>query len=180
MSIHSKRHFARFQAPLDPSTLPVYREPADPMTLPVLQQAALLSMHESAVRRAVVAKLLAEDDCQDKPSFHDYRALVGLGFCGLSAGKRYHELTVEGLFAARKLEKKLCSRFSIHLLLENSHRASGPTVTFHCCCGWMTVNIRNSHTAPGNARAQFRTHLRTVKGINGLAGALQPMTAEGI
>lgn len=148
----------------------------DPLSLPSLQQAALLAMRESQVSRTVIRRLTAES--QARPDGGDYAALEKLGLCRRNVGKRVHELTASGGIAAATLEMKLCNRFAIHLLMQRG-RASGPTARFFCPCGW-SVEVRNSPTAPGNAHAQFRTHLYTVKRLGGLVDALKPMRAEGI
>lgn len=147
----------------------------DPLTLSTLQQAALLQMHESPVKRAVINKLC--EDAQARPSFADYAALVELGLCERNAGKRFHDLTSAGRIAVNTLEKKLCGKFSIHVLMERG-RANGFTARFFCPCGW-SVEVRNSTTAPGNAHAQYQTHLRTVRRLKDLTDVLVPMRAEG-
>ncbi len=142
----------------------------DASLLTSMQQAALLTMTESHVKRAVIARLL--EDAQDAPAMPDYRALSRLGLARYSGGKRLHELTAEGRIAARDLERKLCGQFDIHLML--GPMGAGPEVSFSCPCGWR-VSVRNSHTAPGNARVSFNRHHATAAGMSKLVVALKPL-----
>lgn len=180
-SVRGMKAVAEIRAAMVASLHPVIpfapvRAPVDPMRLPTLQQAALLQMHESHVKRHVIRELL--EDSQDKPGHHDFAALASLGLCDRNLGKRYHDLTAEGRIAAKALEKALCTQFDIHLML--GPKGTGPEVSFSCPCGWR-VNVRNSHTAPGNARSSFNRHHRTAGGMQKLFVALKPptMAAEG-
>lgn len=148
----------------------------DPLTLPVMQQAALLQMHESYFRRNVVARLL--EDSQDRPDAPDYAAPCDLGLAERQHGYRFRSLTGAGLIAAKQLEQKLCRQFDIHAFV--GPLGDGYMVKFYCPCGWHK-DVRNSHTAPGNARASFSRHHATAAGMSKLFAGLKPptMIAEG-
>lgn len=147
----------------------------DPLTLSLMQQAAMMQMHESHFARAVVHRLL--EDAQDRPQLQDYKALVNLGFARKGAAEKWHKLTAGGAVIARELEQRLCKQFDIHAML--GPFGSGPTVSFSCPCGWRT-SVRNSTTAPGNARPSWHRHHATAKGMQKLVVALKPpMRAEG-
>lgn len=130
--------------------------PIDPLTLPVMQQAALLSMRESVVRRAVVRDLL--EHAQDKPGHPDYQALADLGLCERNPGKRYHDLTTEGRTAARDLEQKLCQQFDIHLMIDAG--SSGEWQQRYACpCGqWSTLVRRRLHVIEHGAGEIQQAH----------------------
>lgn len=163
-----------FPDPDAPKPNPV--APLDPMTLPALQQAALLQMHESHVKRMLTGIVL--EDCQDKPGHPDYAALASMGLCDRNEGKRYHDLTVAGIVAAKTLERSLCKQHGIHLLL-GPFGGGGPTVSYRCPCGWST-QVRNSTTAPNNGRARWNAHVSTAQGMSKLVVALKPpQMAEG-
>lgn len=150
--------------------------PFDPTTLPLMQQAAMMQMHESHFARAVLRRLLA--DSQDKPQLPDYKELVNLGFARKGAQEKWHKLTAGGAVIARELERKLCQQLDIHAML--GPVGEGPTVSFSCPCGWRT-SVRNSHTAPGNARASWNKHHATAAGMQKLVAALRPpLFVEGV
>ncbi len=149
--------------------------PFDPMTLPLMQQAALMQMHESHFSRTVVRRLL--EDTQDKPQLQDYKALVNLGFARKGAAEKWHKLTAGGSVIARELEKRLCQQLDIHAMM--GPFGSGQYVSFSCPCGWRT-SVKNSHTAPSNARASWHRHHATAEGMQKLVVALKPpRAAEG-
>jgi hypothetical protein len=143
--------------------------PFDPLTLPLMQQAAMMQMHESHFARAVLRRLLV--DSQDKPQWSDYKALVNLGFARKGAAEKWHKLTAGGAVIARELEQQLCKSLDIHAMLGPVGTAH--TVEFSCPCGWRFAT-RNSHTAPGNARASWNRHHATAEGMQKLVAALRP------
>jgi hypothetical protein len=116
--------------------------------LPTMQQAALLTLHESVVRRTVVRRLL--EDAQDIPRAPDYRILARLGLALYHTGKRRHDLTDEGRIAAVMLERVLCQRFGIHLMSDAG--SVGSQQKYVCCCGQWSTTVRRSGTAYGNAK----------------------------
>lgn len=146
----------------------------DVMTLTPLQMAALLSMHESVVRRAVVRKLL--EDSQDCYRSKDFIALRDLALCEPKAGKREDQLTAAGISEVRKLERELCTRFGIHVLIDQGNTSWQRH--FKCTCGQWNTAVRHSHTAPGNARVAFNGHLATVEGMSALRTGLRPIGME--
>lgn len=149
--------------------------PFDPMTLSLMQQAAMMLMHESYFNRTVYRRLL--EDSQDKPALQDFKTLVNLGFAKKRASEKWHNLTAGGAVIARELEKRLCQSLDIHAML--GPFGSGETVSFSCPCGWRT-SVRNSGSAPGNARASFHRHHATAEGMRKLVVALKPPArAEG-
>ncbi len=143
--------------------------PFDPLTLPLMQQAAMMQMHESHFARAVIRRLL--EDAQDKPQLPDYKSLVNRGFARKSAAEKWHRLTAGGVVIARELEQQLCERLDIHAML--GPIGTGHTVEFSCPCGWHFAT-RNSHTAPGNARASWNRHHATAEGMQKLVASLRP------
>lgn len=106
---------ALFDAPTVQASLPA-PEPFDASTLTTMQQAALIQLTETHVKRALVAKLL--EDAQDKPQAEDYRALVDLGLAERRESDRWHHLTRAGIEPAKKLTQKLCIKFNLHTLIE--------------------------------------------------------------
>lgn len=147
----------------------------DPMTLEPRQQAALISLMVSHVRTALMQRLL--EDSQDPLIGADYRPLRDLGLAEYKEGKRLHDLTMTGRFAAPALEEQLCQKLDVHLMLGPFGTAH--TVSYNCPCGWR-ASVRNSHTAPGNARASFNRHHATAAGMSKLVASLRPPTrAEG-
>lgn len=179
-SVRGMKAVAEIRAAMVASLQPVIpfavRAPVDPMTLPTLQRAGLMRLHESTVSRTVYRRLL--EDSQDYPKAREFHALSDLGLCDYNPGKQQRDLTSEGRIAAKALEKALCTQFDIHLML--GPKGTGPEVSFSCPCGWSAI-VRNSHTAPGNARASFNRHHRTAGGMQKLFVALKPptMAAEG-
>ncbi len=150
--------------------------PIHVMALSPMQQAALMQMTDSHVRRALVARLL--EDSQDRPGMPEYRDLRRLGLAKWSEGKKLHDLTDAGIVAGRTLTEKLCQTYDIHLLVPNQTR-DGWEVRYSCPCGFH-CNVRRSPTAPGNANRMHYTHVETQKRIAGLASALtMPFRAEG-
>lgn len=147
-----------------PEPAPVF----DPLTLTTMQQAALMQMMESHVKRAVIARLL--EDSQDRPGASEYCSLVDLGLAELKVGKRYHDVTYDGAAAGRALTQSLCRKFNIHLLIESTaHRL---TVMFKCPCGWHTTVDKGRFTN-SNANARFQKHIATAEGMNKLVVALR-------
>ncbi len=150
--------------------------PIDVMALSHMQQAALMQMTDSHVRRALVARLL--EDSQDRPGMPEYRDLRRLGLATWNDGKRLHDLTEAGIVAGKLLQQKLCQQFDIHLLVPHESK-SGWETRFSCPCGF-SCNVRRSPTAPGSANRKHFVHVETQKRIAGLANALKmPMRAEG-
>ncbi len=150
--------------------------PFDPLTLPLMQQAAVMVMHESHFARIVYRRML--EDSQDKPRLQDFKVLVNLTCARKRAADKWHHLTSAGVLIARELEQQLCRSLDIHAML--GPVGTGHTVEFSCPCGWRTA-CRNSHTAPGNARASWNRHHATATGMSKLVIALKPpsMIAEG-
>lgn len=138
--------------------------------LTVIQQAALVQMRESQVKRAVVARLLEE--CQDKPRVSDYEALVTMGLAEKGAADKWHKLTYQGRRISGHLEARLCARFQIHLLAESG--SDRFNVSFRCCCGWKTQVPKQSPSVWRNARARFARHEGTAEGIRELRAAMKP------
>ncbi len=135
----------------------------------------MMIMHESPFNRAVCRRLL--EDAQDKPQLPDYKSLVNRGFARKSAAEKWHRLTAGGVVIARELEQRLCQSLDIHAML--GPIGEGHTVEFSCPCGWRFAT-RNSHTAPGNARAAWNRHHATAAGMQKLVVALRPPArAEG-
>lgn len=127
--------------------------PLDLTTLPVMQQAAVIMMMETHVKRTIYARLLEE--AQDKPQIHDYHALVELGLASKSPSSKWHALTYEGRRAAFRLAQKLCAQFNIHLLREGIDTRY--EVNWHCCCGW-SVQTRKGDFTNSNAQVFFQQH----------------------
>lgn len=142
---------------------PTPAAPFDPMTLHTMQKIALLWMHESPVRRHVVARL--SEDTQDKPSMTDFTALRLLGLCEYKRGKRQHELTPQGLVAAATLEKRLCQTLGIHVKLGGDDNMQGST-RFYCSCGqWSITRPRNIYASQNSVWA-FLAHCEAARIAN--------------
>ena len=154
-----------------PNAAPALPAPAafDAFTLPLMQQAALIQLTETHVKRALIARLL--EDAQDKPQAEDYRALVDLGLAERREADRWHHLTRAGVEPAKILTQKLCLRFNVHMLTEGGD--SGWQVRYACPCGFSTM-VRRSRTAWGNAATQHAASVRTKIGIGNLVQALKP------
>lgn len=149
--------------------------PFDPMTLSTMQQAALLQMHESHVKRAVIARIL--EDSQDRPSMAEYAALRDMKLCELKPGKRFHDLTPMGHVAASTLEKRLCQTLGIHVKLGGDDNLKG-SVRYYCSCGqWSIYRPRNIYASKNSVFA-FLRHCDVARAAN---EALQrmPREAEG-
>lgn len=156
----------------------VYAVPApfDATALPPMQQAALLTMHESVVKRALIARLL--EDAQSRPDAPDYAALCERGLAERKHGYRFRTLTDEGRASVKEMQRKLCMRFGIHLLSEGGRR--GWQVHYSCPCGFSTL-VRASTTARGNAAARHHGHVRAQEQIAAAAQAMQaPMKVEAV
>lgn len=163
---------AMFPDPNAPKPAPIKLAPTfDASTLPVLQQAALVTMMESHVKRTIVFKLL--EDSQDRPHLPDYAELVKAGLAEHSIGKRFHDLTMQGRFAARALEQKLCQQFQIHLMIDAGQ--VGWEQRYTCPCGQWSTMVRRSTTADRNARSQFNRHVASAEGMSKLFVALKPL-----
>ena len=146
----------------------------DVMVLSNMQKAALMTMMESHVKNALIARLL--EDSQDRPGMPEYRDLRRIGFAEWKSGKRLHDLTEVGRLAGRTLQENLCKQFDVHLLVPHQAR-TGWEVRFSCPCGF-SCNVRRSPTAPGNAAVRHQSYLRTQQRLAGLVGALK-MPTEG-
>lgn len=81
----------------------------DPSSLTPMQQAALLFMHESPVKRALY-RILTE---HETPTRDDYLDLADRGLARKRINERWHILTTEGTCAAFRLEALLCDQFKI-------------------------------------------------------------------
>lgn len=154
-----------------PPSLP----PFDASTLPERQQAALIFLTESHVKRSIVGKLL--EDSQEFLRDADFAPLRELGLAEKPEGYRLNKITRDGNVSAKALTKALCIKHNIHLLTEGG--PSGWQVRFSCPCGFSTM-VRRSHTARSNATIQHANHVRTSQGIKSLFDAMQPPArAEG-
>lgn len=167
---------AMFPDPSAPKPIPGPKQiTPDASLLPTMQQAAIVTMMVSQVKTALTKRLLV--DAQDIPRGPDYRALVELGLAEHKIGKRTHDLTMQGRFAARALEQKLCQQHSIHLMIDAGQ--AGWEQRYCCPCGWRT-RVRRSTTSDRNARIQFNRHVSTAAGMSKLFVALKPPArAEG-
>ncbi len=147
-------------------------EPVDPFAdFSVLHKAALLTMHESAVKRALVARLLI--DSQERPLMPEYRFLVAQGLAHRRLNDKWHHLTPRGVTLAKELEKTLCQEFNIHLLLRGGD--VGWQTVFRCPCGWST-RVRRSPTAPGNANYAYQRHLARAQGFAAIAAEIESVS----
>lgn len=144
-------------------------------TLPTFSQAALLTMHESQVKRALIARLLAAWNGA-MPRRNDFRILVERGLAEYKHGKRLHDLTPQGIIAVKKLEQQLCARFNIHELIEGPRR--GWEQTYRCTCG-KSYAVRASTTSFANVRAQWAREHATEAGITKLYDAMAPVAKAG-
>lgn len=162
---------AQAAQPAVQQTAPTARS-VDPMTLQPRQQAALIFLTESHVKRALVRNLL--EDSQDYLSVSDFAPLRDLGFAEWKPGKRLHDLTPAGSAAARELTRGLCVKFDLHDM--RGPTGGGYEVHYSCPCGW-TAKVRNSHTAHGNASASFNRWHATEAGMQKLVANLQPSRA---
>lgn len=126
--------------------LGVIESPAiDPVIeLPLMQRLALLGLMNSTMARGVAKRVSSAEQCQDRPSLPDYRGLVELGFAAKPIGELYHDITDEGLSAARKLLTALCRQYDIHVMTDTQ----GEGVTrYRCSCEqWSTVLYGKSGT----------------------------------
>lgn len=133
-------------------------EPEVTADLPLLQQIALLGMMNSTLARGVARRIASINECQDRPSHYDYRALVAHGLCYRAEEDRYHSLTVEGWIEARKLLARLCRQHDIHIIQDQ--RGGGYTSYWCSCRQWSTTLYRQ----PGmhqfrRAQQRFYAHL---------------------
>lgn len=152
---------ALFDQPKAQATLPA-PEPFDLTTLSVMQQAALIQLTETHVKRALVGRLL--EDAQDKPQSEDYRALVELGLAERREADRWHHLTRAGIEPAKRLTQQLCIQFNVHVLIEGGD--GGWQVHYACPCGFSTM-VRRSTTARGNRQ--------DAQGLKTLFAAMKPV-----
>lgn len=166
---------AKVEASLVPMQAPEPVRPFDALALPALMQAAMLMMHESQVKRSLIAKLL--EDSQDTPSSLDFRNLRNLGLCEWKVGKRLHDLTAIGIASVKELERKLCIKLDVHCMTERG-RSGSFEVRFACPCGFSTL-VRASGTAPGNAAVRHHTFIKTQQRMASLVDAMTaPMKCE--
>ena len=148
--------------------------PPPDIDLPPMQQFAIMTMYESQVKRAIVARLCAE--VRNKPSWSDYRALLERGWANKRPNDSYHRLTFEGSRIAKELERKLCAEYGVHLMIEGS--AGARDVNYRCTCGnWMIQSNKGDHTYR-NAHASFSRHVATANGMRSLVNVLRPKMME--
>jgi hypothetical protein len=155
-------------------SLAAYSPPAPELAaeleaMPTLRRIALMQMHESHVSRTVTKRLM--EDVQLTAGAADYAALRDRGFCERRPADRWHNLTWAGREAASHLERLLCKRFGIHLMMEVG--TGKYDVHFRCPCGeWDFRSAKGDYTV-ANARHSYHKHVATADGMMKLFVALR-------
>lgn len=126
--------------------------------LPLMQQLAMLQMMHSTLARGIAKRLSRINDCQDRPSHFDYRALVAKGLAYRAEDDRWHTLTTEGWSYARPMLTRLCRQNNIHIIQEDRVKDS---TCYRCSCGQWSTTLYGS---PGmhqfrQAQQRFYAHL---------------------
>jgi hypothetical protein len=138
------------------------------------QQIALLaSAPHGEAAYAVYHKL---KESERLPSLHasDFHALAGMGFAFRAQTERYHKLTHIGIMTANDVAKEIARERGIHAFYSNNGNRYHSTV--RCVCGWATPYSRTTSKMSRDRMLAESLHLRTVKQMRQLEGALTAAT----